>query len=75
MIALSTAWNPKKRLAKTFAAGRKMGFEAFELNAVLYAAPSVDMTARVLDVLEDAYQRGIKLVPDEPSAGPAGGAD
>ncbi len=49
--------------------------EAFELNAVLYAAASVDMTARVLDVLEDAYQRGIKLVPDEPSAGPAGGAD
>ena len=32
MIALSTAWNPKKQLAKTFAAGRKMGFEAFELN-------------------------------------------
>jgi outer membrane protein len=45
--------------------------EAFELNAVLYAGPSVDMTARVLEVLEDAYQRGITLVPDEPGAGPA----
>ncbi len=32
MIALSTAWNPKNRIAKTFAAGRKMGFGAFELN-------------------------------------------
>ncbi|MHC4253758.1 MAG: OmpH/Skp family outer membrane protein, partial [Planctomycetota bacterium] len=40
--------------------------EAFELNPVLYAAASVDMTSRVLDVLEDAYRRGIKLVPDEP---------
>ena len=32
MIALSTAWNPKKQIAKTFAAGRRMGFGAFELN-------------------------------------------
>jgi len=45
--------------------------EAFELNPVLYAAPSVDMTARVLEVLEDAYRRGIKLVPDDTAAGPA----
>ena len=53
--------------------------EAFELNPVLYAADSVDMTSRVLDVLEDAYRRGIKLVPDEPAAGgppgPAEGGD
>ena len=32
MIALSTAWNPKGRLDKTLAAGRKLGFEAFELS-------------------------------------------
>ena len=43
--------------------------EAFELNPVLYAAASVDMTSRVLDVLEDAYRRGMKLVP-EPAARP-----
>ena len=46
--------------------------EAFGLNPVLYAAESLDITSRVLDVLEDAYRRGIKLVPDEPviEAGP-----
>ena len=41
---------------------------AFQLNPVLYAAGSVDMTTRVLEVLEDAYSRGIKLVPDRPEA-------
>lgn len=39
---------------------------AFQLNPVLYAAGSVDMTTRVLEALEDAYSRGIKLVPDRP---------
>ena len=37
--------------------------EAFELNPVLYAAESVDLTSRVLEVLEDAYRRNIKLLP------------
>jgi len=34
MIALSTAWSPRRRasLARTFAAGRKLGFTAFELG-------------------------------------------
>ncbi len=41
--------------------------EAFELNPVLYAADSVLLTSRVLEVLEDAYRRGIKLLPDEPT--------
>ncbi len=41
---------------------------AFQLNPVLYAAASVDMTTRVLEALEDAYSRGIKLVPDRPEA-------
>ena len=39
---------------------------AFQLNPVLYAAGSIDMTSRVLEALEDAYSRGIKLVPDRP---------
>lgn len=46
--------------------------EAFEQNAVLFAAESVDVTGRVLNVLEDAYQRGLKLVPDEAEIEPAG---
>jgi Skp family chaperone for outer membrane proteins len=41
--------------------------EAFELNPVLFAADSVLLTSRVLAVLEDAYRRGIKLLPDEPT--------
>jgi Skp family chaperone for outer membrane proteins len=39
--------------------------EAHQGDALLYAAPSVDITARVLEVLENAYRRGIKLVPDD----------
>ena len=39
--------------------------EAYQGDALLYAAPSVDITARVLEVLENAYRRGIKLVPDD----------
>jgi len=41
--------------------------EAFELNPVLYAAPSVSLTSRVLEVLEDAYRRGIDVLPDAPA--------
>ena len=41
--------------------------EAFDLNPVLYAAPSVSLTSRVLEVMEDAYDRGIELVPDGPA--------
>jgi len=41
--------------------------EAFELNPVLYAAPSVSLTSRVLEVLDDAYRRGIDVLPDEPA--------
>jgi Skp family chaperone for outer membrane proteins len=50
--------------------------EAYQGDALLYAAPSVDITARVLEVLENAYRRGIKLVPDdgdEESQPPGGG--
>ncbi len=36
---------------------------AFELNPVLYAAETMDITQHVLDVLEDAYRRGMKLAP------------
>jgi Skp family chaperone for outer membrane proteins len=41
--------------------------EAFELNPVLYADDSINLTSRVLEVLENAYSRGTKLVPDEPT--------
>lgn len=39
--------------------------EAFQGDALLYLAPSIDITSRVLKVLENAYRRGIKLVPDD----------
>lgn len=47
MIALSTAWNPKKRIAKTFAAGRRMGFGAFELNG---PSGRLDLPALLTDI-------------------------
>ena len=47
------------------AAGDRARIEMFESNAVLYASPSVDITPRVLSFLEDAYRRGVKLVPDD----------
>jgi Skp family chaperone for outer membrane proteins len=47
--------------------------DAYQGDALLYAAPSVDITARVLEVLEKAYRRGIKLVPDDEDQPPGGG--
>ncbi len=39
--------------------------EAFQGDALVYTAPSIDITSRVLKVLENAYRRGIKLVPSD----------
>jgi Skp family chaperone for outer membrane proteins len=45
--------------------GDRARIEAFEMSAVLYAAPSVDITARVLSFLEEAGRRGIRLAPED----------
>jgi outer membrane protein len=45
--------------------------EAFQLEGILYCSPGIDMTSRVLELLEDAYRRGIRLVPP----GEEGGED
>jgi Skp family chaperone for outer membrane proteins len=37
--------------------------EAFQLDSLLYHAPEADLTSQVLDLLEDAYEKGIALVP------------
>ncbi len=49
--------------------------EAYEGDALLYMAPSIDITSRVLKVLENAYRRGIKLVPDDQDEDRDDGAD
>ncbi len=38
--------------------------EVFRLSPVLYAAGHMDVTSRVLEALEEAYARGLKLVPE-----------
>lgn len=49
-------------------AGDREQLEAFQLSPVLYAAESINITSRVLEALEDAYSRGIRLVPGRPEA-------
>ena len=47
--------------------------EAFQLDVLLYCSPAVDITGDVLQLLEDAYRRGLKLVPEETVEPPRGG--
>jgi len=55
VIALSTAWDPKGRLDKTLAAGRKLGFETFELSGP-QGPVDAEAAAEVLDRL------GVRMV-------------
>ncbi len=59
------------------AATARESLEAFRGDAILHMAPSIDITSRVLKVLENAYRRGIKLIPEdrdgEADAPPEGG--
>jgi Skp family chaperone for outer membrane proteins len=47
------------------AKGARQRVEAFQVDSLLYYAPELDITSGVLDLLEDAYRKGLKLAPDD----------